>query len=88
MHDRVYIVGGSPAEQGVVVNGVKELPPETLEAGQYRFRFMVITTGAGARFSLRNDQNGFLAGWRHLAKDGADLLAHLQQATGAEVDIA
>jgi FtsP/CotA-like multicopper oxidase with cupredoxin domain len=77
-HDKVFILGQAPTEQGVFLNGRKAPPPITVVAGEaYRFRLMNITlAGANLRFKLlRNGDTWF---WTPIAKDGFDLPVHQQ----------
>jgi FtsP/CotA-like multicopper oxidase with cupredoxin domain len=77
--DRVYLLStDSDPDMSPLLNGARELPPITLEAGTpYRLRFMNITLfNAGARLRLTFD--GFPVRWRALGKDGADFPSRLQ----------
>jgi FtsP/CotA-like multicopper oxidase with cupredoxin domain len=81
-HDKVLLLGLSPSEQGVLLNGKTDLPPMTLREGEtYRFRFMNITLGAPGTFELL--RNGSPVTWTLVAKDGADLPEHQRKSSEA-----
>ena len=74
--DRIFLMGLSPAERGVHLNGEREPDPIEFQVGTaYRLRFMNITLG-GARLQARLVRDGSPVLWRPLAKDGWELAAH------------
>ena len=74
--DRIFLMGLSPAERGVHLNGEREPDPIEFQVGTaYRLRFMNITLG-GARLQARLVRDGSPVRWRPLAKDGWKLAAH------------
>ncbi|MEO6526586.1 MAG: multicopper oxidase domain-containing protein [Gemmatimonadaceae bacterium] len=77
-HDLTFVLSSRPdsalvSPRNVRINGSTTLAPLHLQTGaHYRIRFINMTThGPGLRFELLQD--GRLAAWRALAKDGADL---------------
>lgn len=84
--DLVFLAStGSDAEMSPLLNGTADPEPLTLRQGTaYRLRLMNITLfNAGLRFRLTGP-TGYPIVWRHLAKDGADLPAHLQRRAFAD----
>jgi FtsP/CotA-like multicopper oxidase with cupredoxin domain len=87
--DRVYVLGarGAELDSPPVVNGHAEPPAERFEAGQaYRLRFLHISPDETKVVRLLRD--GEPLRWRARAKDGADLPAHQQVDSPAEVRLA
>ena len=83
-HDKVFLLGWSPTERGVFLNGENDPEPMEVVAGEpYRFRLMNITLGnPGLRFKLlRNGDTWF---WTTIAKDGFDLPTHQRIQSRAE----
>ncbi len=75
-HDKVLILGHSPTEGGVFMNGARELEPMDLVQGEsYRFRLMNITLANGG-VRIRLLRNGDPVFWTPRAKDGFDLPEH------------
>lgn len=71
-NEHVFLVSAQSADGGLgLVNGQRQLPRQTLDAGKtYRFRF--INIGDWRVFFTLLDHNGFAAA-KLVAKDGADL---------------
>jgi FtsP/CotA-like multicopper oxidase with cupredoxin domain len=87
--DHVFVAAWDGAEDPphLVVNGDTLSPPLELAYGvPHRLRFVNIGAAARMVFALRRDST--LAAWRPLAKDGAELPAHLAIAGPAAVRLA
>jgi FtsP/CotA-like multicopper oxidase with cupredoxin domain len=77
--DRIFVLSASGANRDAdpAVNGLREPPAETFEAGQtYRLRFIQIAADEAKLVGLRKD--GEPVRWRAIAKDGADLAEPLR----------
>ncbi|MEP7325717.1 MAG: multicopper oxidase domain-containing protein [Gemmatimonadota bacterium] len=73
--DHVFVVAwDGPADPpDLVVNGTANPAPLVLTAGRdHRFRF--INIGMAVRFRITMTRDSTLQRWRHVAKDGADLI--------------
>jgi hypothetical protein len=72
-HDRVFVIGGQvEGDYPVTINGDRQPPPMTFQAGKtYRLRFVQITMGQATDIALT--VGGSPVRWRAVAKDGADL---------------
>ncbi len=82
--DRVLLLGLSPSESGVHLNGSREPEPMDLEIGTtYRLRLMNITLGNG-NVRVRLVRDGAPVFWRPIAKDGWDMPAHLTNWVAAD----
>ncbi len=82
--DRVFLLGLSPSQPGVHLNGTRSPQPLEFEVGTtYRLRLMNITLfNGGAKFWLTRD--GAPVRWRLVSKDGWDVHPHQRQMQVAE----
>lgn len=87
--DKVFVFSrGGPDDENdpVLINGVPDLPPVVLRAGQrYRLRFIGILPAPAPIVTLSSA--GAAVDWLPLAKDGADLPASLRVAQPAKVRV-
>ncbi len=74
--DRILLLGLSPSQPGVHLNGSKEPAALEFDVGTtYKLRLMNITLGNG-RLRVRLVRDGTPVVWRPVAKDGWDLPPH------------
>ena len=74
--DRIMLLGLSPTEGGVHLNGSSKPEPTEFQVGTtYRLRFMNITLFNG-NLRLRLTRGGFPVRWLPIAEDGFDLPPH------------
>jgi FtsP/CotA-like multicopper oxidase with cupredoxin domain len=82
--DRIFMLGLSPSEEGVHLNGSRAPEPLRFEVGTiYRLRLMNITLfNGGAKLWLTRD--GAPVRWRLISKDGWDVYPHQRERIAAE----